>query len=90
MSAFLLGAVAVLTLLILVSFYRVVQGPSLFDRLVGLSAISNKAVAIILLLGAGVGRFDMFIDISIAYVLLNLVGSLAAARFLEKPQWTRS
>lgn len=73
-----------LSLLILVYLYRVVRGPSVFDRVLGLNGISTKAIVLLVLLGTIFDRVDMFVDISTGYALLNLVSALAIAKFLEK------
>ena len=78
LAAFLLAAVIPLYL------YRIVRGPEVFDRLIGLNGIASKAILLLLLIGLSQQRLEMFIDICIGYGLLNLVGSLAVAKYLEK------
>ena len=84
MNTFFLYVLISLTTLILVYLYRVVRGPSVFDRVLGLNGISTKAIVLLVLLGTMFERVDMFIDISTGYALLNLVGALAIAKFLEE------
>jgi len=72
-----------IVILIAVYLYRVIQGPTVFDRVLGLNGISTKAIILLVLMGTIYERVDMFIDISTGYVLLNLVGSLAVAKYLE-------
>jgi multicomponent Na+:H+ antiporter subunit F len=83
MSNGLLFLVMVLSVIILVSLYRVVQGPTVFDRVLGLNGISSKAILMMVILGTLYERLDMFVDIALGYALLNLVGALAAAKYLE-------
>jgi len=64
--------------------YRLAAGPTVFDRLLGVSGLGTKTTLVLLLVGLVYGRLDMFVDISIAYALLSFVGSLAAARYLER------
>jgi len=73
-----------LTLLMVVYLYRVVRGPSVFDRVLGLNGISTKAIVLLVLIGTLFERVEMFIDISTGYALLNLVSALAIAKFLEE------
>jgi multicomponent Na+:H+ antiporter subunit F len=82
-DAFLAAAVS---LLVLVAAYlwRIVAGPTAFDRLLGLSGFGLKTTLVLLLAGAVYGRLDMFVDISLAYALLGFVGSLTAARYFER------
>ena len=84
MNTFLFFVLITLTVLMLVYFYRVVRGPSVFDRVLGLNGISTKAIVLLVVIGALFDRVDMFVDISTGYALLNLVGALAIAKFLEE------
>jgi multicomponent Na+:H+ antiporter subunit F len=70
--------------MILVYLYRVVRGPTVFDRVLGLNGISTKAIILLVLIGTLYNRVDMFVDISTGYALLNLVGALAIAKYLEE------
>ncbi len=73
-----------LTALMVVYLYRVVRGPSVFDRVLGLNGISTKAIVLLVVIGTVYERVEMFVDISTGYALLNLVGALAVAKFLEE------
>ncbi len=84
MNTFFFVVLTIITVLMLVYFYRVVRGPSVFDRVLGLNGISTKAIVLLVLLGTMFERVDMFVDISTGYALLNLVGALAIAKFLEE------
>jgi multicomponent Na+:H+ antiporter subunit F len=64
--------------------YRVLQGPTIFDRVLGLNGISTKAIILLIVMGIYFERVDMFVDISTGYALLNLVGALAVAKYLER------
>lgn len=79
-----LAAAVGLVGLTLVYVYRLAAGPTVFDRLLGLSAFGTTSNLVLLLIGALYGRLDMFVDISLAYALLSFVGSLAAARYFER------
>ncbi len=83
MTETLLFVMFSIVILIVVYLYRVIQGPTVFDRVLGLNGISTKAIILLVLMGTIYERVDMFIDISTGYVLLNLVGSLAVAKYLE-------
>lgn len=84
MSDFFLYVGVYICLLMILSLYRGVKGPTVLDRLVGVNAIGSKTVALLLLIGFLYGRVDMFIDIAIAYALLNFIAVLAAARYFHK------
>ena len=84
MSSFFLFVLITLTVLMLIYLFRVVRGPSVFDRVLGLNGISTKAIVLLVVIGTVYERVDMFVDISTGYALLNLVGALAIAKFLEE------
>ena len=84
MNSFFLFVLMTITLLIAVYLYRVLRGPTVFDRVLGLNGISTKAIILLVVMGTVYERVDMFVDISTGYALLNLVASLAIARYLEE------
>jgi multicomponent Na+:H+ antiporter subunit F len=84
MNAFFQFVLVTITLLIAVYLYRVLRGPTVFDRVLGLNGISTKAIILLVVMGTVYERVDMFVDISTGYALLNLVGSLAIAKYLEE------
>lgn len=72
----------ILTVIIFIPLYRVIVGPSLFDRILGTGAIATKTMVLILVIGLIFNRLDMFIDITMAYAILNFIGSIAIAKYL--------
>ena len=64
--------------------YRVVTGPTIIDRMVGVNIIGAKTTILLVVIGAVFGRLDMFVDLALTYALLNFIGSLAAARFIQR------
>jgi multicomponent Na+:H+ antiporter subunit F len=84
MQEFFLFVLIALAALIVVYLYRVVRGPTVFDRLLGVNGISTKAIILLVVIGTIYERLEMFVDISTGYALLNLVGALAVAKFLEQ------
>ena len=84
MKIFLLYILMLLAILLGVYLYRVLQGPTIFDRVLGLNGISTKAIILLIVMGIYFERVDMFVDISTGYALLNLVGALAVAKYLER------
>ena len=67
-----------------VSTYRAVFGPTILDRLIGVNAIGSKTTTLLVLIGLIYHRVDMFIDIALAYAMLNFIAVLAASRFFQK------
>lgn len=71
----------VLVLLMLLSLYRVVAGPTVLDRILGGNVIGTKTTALLLLIGILYEDLGMFVDIAIAYALLNFIATLGATKF---------
>lgn len=84
MTISLLLVLDLLAIMILMYLYRVVRGPTLYDRLLGLNGISTKAIILLVVIGTVYERVEMFVDISTGYALLNLVSVLAITKFLEQ------
>ena len=81
MDSFFVWISALLVAAILIPFYRVLQGPTVFDRLLGASAVGTKTIAITCLFGFIYGRVDMFLDIALAYGIINFVGLIAIEKY---------
>ena len=79
-------SIAIFGMLAIMPFYlyRIVRGPDVFDRLIGLHGIATKTILFLILVGTYNGQLDMFIDICLGYALLNMVGSLAVGKYLER------
>lgn len=84
MSDIFLYTGIVLALLMLLPTYRALFGPTVLDRLVGVNAIGSKTIVILILIGLLYKRVDMFVDIALAYAMLNFIAVLAASRYFQK------
>lgn len=84
MNTFLLFVLNILAVMIIIYLYRVIRGPTVYDRVLGLNGISTKAIIILVVIGTVYDRVEMFVDISTGYALLNLVGVLAITKYLEE------
>ena len=83
-EVFFLVVLIAITLLIGVYLYRVLRGPTVYDRVLGLNGISTKAIILLIVIGTVYGRVEMFVDIATGYALVNLVGALAIPKYLEE------
>ncbi len=83
MHDFFIYISVILTIIIFIPLYRVVKGPTVFDRMLGASAIGSKTMVLICIIGVVYGRFDMFIDITLAYAILNFIGFIAVAKYIN-------
>ncbi|ASJ10600.1 cation:proton antiporter [Thermococcus sp. P6] len=75
-------AVVVIVISAFLALFRVLLGPSVPDRVVGVDTVNTLIVAAMVLLGAAYDR-TIYIDIAIVYALLSYVGTLAIARYLQ-------
>jgi len=82
MNIFLLLGMG-LFILVFLCLYRAVFGPGVLNRIAGICAIGTKTLVILLLMGFIYNRVEMFIDISMVYALLNFIGTITAAKYLE-------
>ncbi len=83
MHEFFLSTSILLCFLVLLCLYRGTVGPGVLNRIAGISAIGTKTLVILLLMGFIYDRVEMFVDISMVYALLNFIGTLAVAKYLE-------
>ncbi|PLX87725.1 MAG: pH regulation protein F [Desulfuromonas sp.] len=78
---FFLGSSIFLILLILISLIRVVGGPTVGDRILGGNVVGTKTTVLLLLIGILYEDLGMFVDIAIAYALLNFIATLGATKY---------
>jgi len=81
MNQFFLGAGIVLLLLMLLCLIRVTAGPTVLDRILGGNVVGTKTTVLLLLIGLLYDNVGMFVDIAIAYALLNFIATLAAVKY---------
>lgn len=85
MDQFFIAVLIILAISILLPFYRVYRGPSVFDQVLSISAMGGKTIVLICLIGIAYGRIAFFIDIALTYAILNFVMTLAIARYIGRP-----
>lgn len=84
MDNFIFYSAIVLAVLTVIPLYRAVKGPTVLDRFMGVNAIGTQTTALLIMIGITYQRIDMFIDIALAYALLNFVAVIAASRYFHK------
>ncbi len=77
-------AAIVLAMLMTIPLYRAVMGPTVLDRFMGVNSIGTETTVLLIMIGFMYERVDMFIDIALAYALLNFIAVLAASRYFHK------
>jgi multicomponent Na+:H+ antiporter subunit F len=73
-----------LVFLMILTLYRTVVGPTVVDRMLGVNAIGSKTAVLLIIIGLVYHRVDMFVDIALAYAMLNFIAVLAASRYFQK------
>jgi len=73
----------ILASVMLMPLYRVVRGPTLFDRIISVGLMGTNGILVLAVVGFVYNRIDAFIDLAIAYALLNFVGTVAVGKYLE-------
>ena len=84
MSSLWLGVAILVALLTAVSLYRVAAGPTVFDRVIAAGLVGTNGFILLVLIGFIYGRIDMFVDIAIAYALLNFIMSIVFGKYFER------
>ena len=83
MSGFLVIMGVGMCALVLLCLYRVTYGPNVLNRAVGINAVGTKTLILLLFMGEIYHRVEMFVDISMVYALLNFIGTVVLAKYLE-------
>ena len=65
----------------IVSSYRLFVGPTIQDRLVSLSCVSVILIVILVMLSIHYSQ-TFYLDIAIAFLLLDFIGVIAFAKYL--------
>ncbi len=81
MHSFFLATGIALVLLMILSLLRALIGPTILDRILGGNVIGTKTTVLLLLIGLLYDNLAMFVDIAIAYALLNFIATLGATKF---------
>ena len=84
MQSFFLITSLIILFAVLLSLYRVVRGPVIIDRMIGVNVIGTKTIAVILLTGYLFERVEFFVDIAFVYALINFIGALALSKYFER------
>lgn len=84
MTYFFLIASGLVALKIILLLFRVLRGPTIFDRMLGTGVIGTGVILLLLLLGFVTGREDMYIDMAMAYAALGFIGYLIVAKYFER------
>ncbi len=67
-----------------VALYRVAVGPTVYDRILAAGAVGTNSIVLLAVVGFIYDRPGMFVDLAITYALLNFIGAVVAAKYLER------
>ncbi len=65
------------------SLYRGVAGPGVFNRVAAVNIIGTKTIALLVVMGYYFER-PYFFDIALLYAMINFIGTLVFAKYLER------
>lgn len=63
--------------------YRIIKGPSIWDRLLSLN-LFFVTMLIVMIIYALIEQLDFLLDIAIVYALLGFIGIAFTARFIQR------
>ena len=84
MSSFLLGITIFIAILTAVSLYRVAVGKTIFDRIIATGLVGTNGFILLTLIGFIFERIDMFVDLAIAYALLNFIIVIVLGKYFDR------
>ncbi len=73
-------ATAALLVCMIMTLFRSIAGPTVFDRVLAVNSFGTKTVLLIAVYGFLTGRPD-FLDLALVYALMNFIGTIAVMKF---------
>ena len=83
LDAAVLGGLLLASAVTLLAGYRVINGPTVPDRVVGLDTIGTNVVAIAVLYALQTGE-SLFVDVSLVLAIIGFVSTIAVARYVTE------
>lgn len=77
-----IAAAAALLVAMAMALVRALLGPTVYDRILAVNAFGTKTLLMIAVAGFLAGRPE-FLDIALAYALINFIGTLAVTKFAK-------
>ncbi len=78
---YLVVSIAILITMVL-ALVRALRGPTVYDRVLAVNLFGTKTALLLSVIAFLFGRPD-FLDLALAYALINLVGILAVLEFFQ-------
>jgi multicomponent Na+:H+ antiporter subunit F len=77
------AALVVAAAVTLLASYRVIRGPTVPDRVVGLDTIGTNVVAIAVLFALQTGR-GLFVTVSLVLAIIGFISTITVSRFVTE------
>jgi multicomponent Na+:H+ antiporter subunit F len=77
------AATAAIFVTMVLALTRALLGPTVYDRVLAVNMFGTKTVLLVAIVAFLAGRPD-FLDLALAYALINFVGVLAVLEFFQK------
>ena len=71
-----------LVVTMVLALLRALLGPSAYDRVLAVNMVGTKTVLLLAVISFLFGRLD-FLDLALAYALINFIGVLAVLEFFQ-------
>jgi len=88
MKSLLLGAGLAILVTMALAMIRGLKGPEIYDRVLAANIIGTKTVLLLAVVALLYGRPD-FLDLALAYALINFIGILAILQFVQNREARR-
>lgn len=85
---YIVVSIAILVTMVL-ALVRALMGPTVYDRVLAANVFGTKTVMLLAVIAFLYGRPD-FLDLALAYALVNMVGILAVLEFVQNRSRTKS
>ena len=79
---YLIASLAIIVTMVL-ALVRALAGPTVYDRVLAVNMFGTKTTLLLAVIAFLYGRPD-FLDLALAYALINFVGVLAVLEFFQK------
>ena len=74
-------SIYIIAISIILVTYRIIKGPTVFDRILGVNIIGTKTIILLCLISYYDNKLH-FLDIALGFTLLNFIGIIAILRYL--------
>lgn len=78
-----LAALIAIAVTMLLALIRALLGPSVYDRVLAVNMLGTKTVLLLAVVAFVAGRSD-YLDLALAYALINFIGVLAVLEFFRQ------